>query len=349
MSEMKKVIHYVNQFFGGKGGEEQANLPVEVVEGAVGPGTPLQNALGGDGEIVATLICGDNYFNEEPEAARDGVEDALKRFKPDLVIAGPAFNAGRYGLACGAVCKIVQQHGIPSVTAMYPENPGVLEHRLDVYILPTEDNPIGIAEIVSRLAAFGLKLANGEAIGPAYEEGYLPRGIRKMAEAAEPTYKRAVDMLVAKVNNRPFKSEIPILVPDKVPPAPALNDTSSALIGMVTTGGLIPKGNPERQVSGNPERYFKYSIEGLSQMESKDWEAYHGGYYNITSTENPNYILPLRAMRVLEDTGEVGRIHPWIFTMPGVGTPIEKARRFGREIAQELVDAKIDGCVLVAT
>lgn len=349
MSEPKRVLHYLNQFFGGKGGEEEANIPLAVVEGAVGPGRPLQNALGGDAKIVATVICGDNYFNEEPEAARASFEDALKTYNPDVVIAGPAFNAGRYGLACGAVCKIAQEQGLPAVTAMYPENPGVLEHRLDVYVLPTGENPTDMSEIAKRLAAFSLKLANAETIGPAYEEGFLPRGIRRMAHTSKPTYKRAVEMLVDKLNGRPFNSEIPIVVPDKVAPAPALESVGNATIGMVTTGGLVPKGNPERQTSGNPERYYKYSIEGLSQMESADWEAFHGGYYNITATENPDYILPLRPMRVLEDIGEVGSIHPWLFTMPGVGTPIEKAKKFGREIAQELSDADIDGCILVAT
>jgi len=41
-----------------------------------------------------------------------------------LVIAGPAFNAGRYGTACGAICAAVQQElKIPAVTAMFPEIP----------------------------------------------------------------------------------------------------------------------------------------------------------------------------------------------------------------------------------
>jgi len=39
-------------------------------------------------------------------------------------MAGPAFNAGRYGIACGAVCKMVQDRlGISAVTGMYQEIP----------------------------------------------------------------------------------------------------------------------------------------------------------------------------------------------------------------------------------
>ena len=60
-----RVVHFLNQFFGGLGGEEMANEPVSVIERPVGPGVALQQVLGSDAEIVATIICGDNYFNEE--------------------------------------------------------------------------------------------------------------------------------------------------------------------------------------------------------------------------------------------------------------------------------------------
>ena len=57
-----KIVHYINQFFAGIGGEEKADYKPEIKEGAVGPGLALQTALGEDYEVVATIICGDNYF-----------------------------------------------------------------------------------------------------------------------------------------------------------------------------------------------------------------------------------------------------------------------------------------------
>ena len=40
-------------------------------------------------------------------------------------MAGPAFNAGRYGLACAAVCAGARRTlGVPALTAMFAENPG---------------------------------------------------------------------------------------------------------------------------------------------------------------------------------------------------------------------------------
>ena len=131
---MIRVVHYINQFYGGIGGEEKADVKPEVREGVVGPGMALKAALGNDVEIVATVICGDSYFNENMEEASAEVLEMIKKYNPDLFIAGPAFNAGRYGVACGSICKSVKDSlGIPVVTGMYPENPGADMFKKDIY------------------------------------------------------------------------------------------------------------------------------------------------------------------------------------------------------------------------
>ena len=145
MGQTLRVVHFVNQFFGGLGGEEQANVPVTVRDGPVGPGRLLQQALGAEGAVVATLVGGDNYLTEQREAALVTVGAALADLRPDVLVAGPAFDAGRYGVACGEVCQLAGQLGIPAVTAMYPENPGVPLYRRDVPIVPTAANAAGMA------------------------------------------------------------------------------------------------------------------------------------------------------------------------------------------------------------
>lgn len=41
-------------------------------------------------------------------------------------LAGPAFQAGRYTVACGTICKAVKEKfGVPVVTSMNEETPGV--------------------------------------------------------------------------------------------------------------------------------------------------------------------------------------------------------------------------------
>ena len=69
-----RVIHYINQFFGGIGGEELADHKPEVREGQAGPALALNNALQGEAEVVATIVCGDNYCvgNQKEVAAFSG-------------------------------------------------------------------------------------------------------------------------------------------------------------------------------------------------------------------------------------------------------------------------------------
>ena len=51
---MLRVVHYLNQFFGQVGGEEQAGIPPRAVEGPVGPGLALQRHLGEAGTLGST-------------------------------------------------------------------------------------------------------------------------------------------------------------------------------------------------------------------------------------------------------------------------------------------------------
>ena len=342
------VLHYLNQFFGGLGGEEKGNEPVRVVEGPVGPGNALRQALGPEHEVVATVICGDNYFNEE-EAAVTALVEAFSRFKPDLVVAGPALDAGRYGLACGRVCVEAQKLGIPAVTGMYPENPGVLEYGRDTYIVPTGKTPADLPEQIKAMAGLGLKLARGEELGPASVEGYLPRGIRKPGIRDKRGSKRAVEMLAARVNGRPFSTELPITAPERVEPALFEGDLKDAKVGLVTAGGLVPRGNPDKLVRGGSETYFSYSIDGLDTMDGDVWECIHRGFFTDLSNQNPNYILPLDALRRMEADGEVGSIHDKFLSTSGVGTAVASSKRIGAQMAGQLKEAGVDVCVMVAT
>ena len=98
-----KILHYLNQFFAQIGGEEKAGQEVLFIPGAVGAGAVIENTLKDHGVEYATLACGDNYFHEQEEKALRAIRDALEQFQPDFFLAGPAFNAGRYGLACAKV------------------------------------------------------------------------------------------------------------------------------------------------------------------------------------------------------------------------------------------------------
>jgi betaine reductase len=121
----KKILYYLNQFFGQIGGEDQAHIGPEFKKEAVGPAAAFENMLDGEGEIVGTLICGDNFYNENVEVVEQEMQRLYDELKPDLVVAGPAFNAGRYGMACAGVAKFFDALDVPVVSGMYEENPGL--------------------------------------------------------------------------------------------------------------------------------------------------------------------------------------------------------------------------------
>lgn len=202
-----KVVHYVNQFFAGVGGEEMAGIKPEIRTELPPISQQLQKQLGEDYEIVATVVCGDNYFGENLEEATDTIIEMIKGYELNVFVAGPAFNAGRYGVACGTICKAVEERlGIPVITAAYEENPGVDMFKQDVIIVKTGDSAATMRKALPAMAALIKKLATGEEVlGPSIE-GYHERGIRVNYFAEERAATRALDMLIKKMKGEPFEN-----------------------------------------------------------------------------------------------------------------------------------------------
>ena len=238
-----KGVYYINQFFAQIGGEEKADYPAEIRVGeVVGPGTAFMASFKDEAEIIATIICGDSYFNENLETAKAQILEMVKEQAPDVFIAGPAFNAGRYGVACGTIAAAVQEElGIPSLTGMYVENPGADMFKNQVYMVSTKNSAAGMRDAVKKMAPLALKLAKGEAIGASCVEGYMPNGVRVNFFEKERGSKRAVDMLIKKLADKPFTTEFPMPDFDRVDPNPAVKDLAHAKIALVTSGGIVPR------------------------------------------------------------------------------------------------------------
>lgn len=347
---MLKCVHYINQFFAGIGGEEKADYQPELRKGVVGPGAAMNAQFKGEAEIVATVICGDSYFNENEKEALKTILDMIKGENPDFVVCGPAFNAGRYGVACGTVANAVKEElGLPVVTGMYEENPGADMFKTKVYIVPTKNNAAGMGEAVSYMAPLALKLAKGEKIGVSSQEHYMPNGIRTNFFDEKPGAERAVDMLIAKLNNKPFTTEYPMPSFDRVEPGPAITDMKHARIALVTSGGIVPKGNPDHIESSNAQKYGSYAIDGVDTLDGEHYETAHGGYDPSYANENPNRVVPLDVLREMEKNGEIGSIHPYFYSTVGNGTAVASAKKYGTEIGQKLIDDKVDAVVLTST
>jgi glycine reductase len=351
MSEKSyRVVHYLNQFFAQIGGETKASIPPLIKQGAVGPGILLQQALGEEAEVVATVVCGDDYFAQNTEVAAEKVVDTIHSYSPDVFVAGPAFVAGRYGIACGASCSEVKKKlGIPVVTAMNCENPALDLYRKDVYIIPTADSVRGMKEAILKMAAFTLKLCCRQEIGFPADEGYFPHGIRVNRFQSRTGAERAVDMLLAKLREEPFQAEYSMPHFEHVAPSPAITNLNSARIAMVTSGGIVPLGNPDRIEAANASKYIEYSIAGFEDLTPDTHQTCHGGYDPVYANEDPDRVLPLDVLCILERDGIIGQLHNYYYVTMGNATSVASAEKFGMEIATKLKAAGVDGVILTST
>lgn len=347
---MIRVVHYINQFFGQVGGEEMAHIKPEARDGIVGPGAAIKAAFKGEAEIVGTIICGDSYFAEHETEAKSEILDMVKKYQPDLFIAGPAFNAGRYGVACGTIAKEVKEVlNIPVITGMYIENPGADMFKKELYIVSTKNNAAGMREAAPLMAGLALKLAKGEAIGTPAEEGYIERGIRKNFFAKERGSKRAVDMLVAKLKGEAFTTEFKMPDFDRVAPAAPIADISKAKVALVTSGGIVPKGNPDHIEASNAQRFGEYDIEGVFDLTEEKYETAHGGYDPVYANKDSDRVLPVDVLRDLEKEGKIGSLHRYFYTTVGNGTAVASSQKYGEEIAKKLLADGVQAVIMTST
>lgn len=345
-----KVVHYINQFYAGIGGEEKAGQEPIKLEALPPISVQLQGSLGDNVEIVATIVCGDSYFNENLETASEKVLSLIKAENPDMLIAGPAFNAGRYGMACGTVCTMVQKElGIPVITAMYDENPGVDVFKKELYIVRTADSAAGMRKALPAIAKFAQKVASSAEIGTPDEEGYIERGVRVNMFAKERGATRAVNMLVAKLKGKEFTTEYPMPAFDRVAPNQPVADMKKAKIAIVTSGGTVPKGNPDRIESSSAQKYGKYDISKFDNLTDADHETAHGGYDPVYANQDSDRVIPVDVLRDLEKEGVIGKLHDYFYTTVGNGTAVANAKKFAAEIAEDLLANKVDAVVLTST
>lgn len=350
MSERARVVHYLNQFFAGIGGEAHGDAPVGRCTGPVGPGVPLQQALGSAAEIVATVWCGDNRFHDSSAKVVDELCDVIAAERPSIVVAGPAFNAGRYGAACAMLgSALARRLGVPVVSGMFRENPGVEIGRRDVYIADCGATAAGMGPALVAMARLATKLARGETPGPADVDGYVPRGPRRNVLDARTGAERMVSMLVARLRGAPFRTELELPAFDRVPPAPAVKDLAHARVALVTEAGIVPHGNPDALESWRATKWVKYPIGDLEALTAERFTSVHGGFDVTHIRRDPHRIVPLDVVRDLAREGRVGAVHPDLYVTMGNVAPVAWARRYGREMAEDLRAQHVEAVLLTAT
>jgi glycine reductase len=345
-----RIVHYLNQFFGGVGAEEHAGMPLEIRAGAAGPGRLLEQLLGDGALVITTLVCGDNYAVEHQEDLTAAVLAKVKEAKADLFVAGPCFDAGRYGMAAGALCSAVQANlGVPVITAMSEENPGADLYREALFIVDSGVNAARMRDVLIKMTNLGTKLVAKQVIGLPAEEGYLCRGLLRDQIVEDRAATRLVDMLVAKLKDEPFESEmLPTSFP-RVPMPAAVKDLSKAKVMLITDGGLVPKGNPDRISGTAATRWGAYNIQGVDDLRGEEYEISHGGYDTRFVQDDPDRLVPLDAMREMEKRGVIGKLHDEFLSTCGRSNPLSNTRRLGREMAEKVKREGVDAVILTST
>jgi glycine reductase len=362
MSKKKlKVVHYLNQFFGQIGGEDKADIGFMVKTGPVGPGLALQKALGDKAEVTATVLCGDNYFSKDPDLAGEEGIKLIAPYHPDLFFAGPAFAAGRYGVACGAICKVVgEKLGIPVITGMYEENPGVDLYRKYAFICKTGNSARDMAESMSKMTGLAFKLLSGEkgmylvsreTLPRPEEYGYFSRIILRNEYTDKSAAKRSVDKLLSKLRGEPFESEVILPKFEKVVPPVPIKDLRACEFVLVSDGGLVPKGNPDGLSGRGNLRWTTYNIDTFlpEDFKSSDYEIAHTGYFPVQILEDPNRLVPVDVMRDLIMEGKVGKLHSSFFSTSGNATVSRRCAEMGDEMGEEMKKRSVNAVILTST
>ena len=344
-----RIVLYLNQFFAGLGGEDKADVAPQVLDSVPGVAAALNNELGGAAQVVATVLCGDNYMAANGEQAAREIADLVEPFEPNVVVAGPAFGAGRYGLACGQVCAAVRDSlGVPAVTGMFEENPAVELYRADAIIVPTAKTARGMREALPRMAKLALKMARGENLAFPEQDGYLAQGYRRNEFAEKRGSTRAIEMLLSKIKGDRVITEWPVPQYDPVSPLAPLDKADHIRVAMITTSGLVPMGNPDRVPSAWATEWFKYDLTGVTDLTPEAFETIHGGYDTTAANADPDRIVPIDVFRELEQEGKI-ELYPKLYATTGNMGSISDMKRMGRELAEELSTAGIDAVIVGAT
>ena len=346
---MIRIVHYLNQFFGGIGGEDVAGVGPSIVEGPVGPGMGLQAQLGDVGTVVATVIAGDNYMAEHEDAAVAEVLALIGTQQPNVVVAGPGFGSGRYGLACGAVCDaVIRELGLPAVTGLYPESPGAEMYRAGVPILPTRETAAGMTAALPELARLAIKLGSGEELGGNAQEGLMTSGLRRNAFAAQRGSTRAIEMLLAKMSNEALPTEWPLPQYEAVQPSEPIADHTSFVLALATEAGIVPTDNPDRIPSGWASTWAKYPLADRDGFAEGEYISVHGGIDTSFANADPDRQVPLDAARVLETDGQL-ELNEFFYSTTGNMGSLADMSRVGTEMAKAMIADGVQAVIVGST
>ena len=237
--------------------------------------------------------------------------------------------------------------GIPVLTAMALSNPGADLIRRELPVVRTGESSGDMRDALERSAGLIARILTGESVAPGSEEGLI-RGGRWNTRVSRRAAERSVDLLLAKLAGGPMETEIPLPALEEVEPAPGIRDLGHAKIALVTTGGLVPRGNPDGIKSYLSTHFGTYGLESKEHLTADEFESVHGGFFTAAVNEDPNRLIPLDVLRDAVREGSLGALHEYFYSTTGNGTPIETAASMARDIAASLEEDGVDGVILTS-
>ena len=178
--------------------------------------------------------------------------------------------------------------------------------------------------------------------------GYEEMSLSSLSSGDYTCLAELIRELMKRLNDEPFETELPMPVFDVVEAAAPIADLSKATIALVTSGGIVPQGNPDHIQSASAQKWGKYNISEIGDL-NEGFCTIHGGYDPVYANESPDRVLPVDALKQLEASGEIGKVYDYFYTTTGTGTAVGNSIKFGSEIGQELKDAGVDGVILTST
>ncbi|MDO5015779.1 MAG: glycine/betaine/sarcosine/D-proline family reductase selenoprotein B [Eubacteriales bacterium] len=164
-----------------------------------------------------------------------------------------------------------------------------------------------------------------------------------------PAPKRCVSMLLAKYKCENYHTEVDMYAPVQMDSPVLKVPLSEARIIMITDGGLVPVGNPDRIPPTNANSFGIYSFGRCKSLESGNYEVSHQGYCHNEIDFNPNRLLPVDILSFLTDKGVIGELYPYFVSTTGVMVPCENAKSLGSRIADFVKKRPIDAAIIVST
>jgi glycine reductase len=111
----------------------------------------------------------------------------------------------------------------------------------------------------------------------------------------------------------------------------------------------VPKGNPDKIQGSAATRWGSYDIANCDDLDGENYEISHGGYDPQFVRQDPDRLVPLDALRELERTGVIGKVHDVFLATSGLSNPLSNTRRMGREMAQKAKREGVDAVILTST